>query len=331
MERMQSWLEGVKILSNEFAPNFLILGARLREDPRRLSKGPIYVAGKGTSLSECSTRLYGEGAESAAAYIQNYDEHRPVLSTDWKEIERVPASSVLIGPHSDSPGSAGCAAHNVIELAFINSLHELVEHHAVNNWWDGKTAAVYLGNRWGGYNAMNDAVAKLRRGAEEPRFTNFYSLGRYGPVQTAMAQSQTKGGDEIAVAFAASDTLENAVHRAVEELLSVEWETSTLREILRQGANLERESSWGLVQARQKALATTHSKLFNSFGKIPNDPKSDLNSNPERMVSSLASEGLNIKIISLYRPEIGLPSIRTMFENPELNLQPPTGFELSPY
>ena len=327
--RMENNIEAVRHFKSPYAPAVNFVGARLKSDESRVFKGPVYIAGKGLSLLQALQSLCGEAAERDAVFMRDTDETRRLLDANLAVSKTIPADQVLTQGTKEDLGSTGCATHTIFETAVFHAIYELIERYAAWHWWSGALAPTRLERNWPGYANITEYVKRLRRGSFVPRNTAFYCLGRYGPVQTAMTRSEAPDGSQIAVAFAASGTLGKAAQRAFLELLSVELETADLMAGKLNGAVIDRESSRGLVAARQDAMADSKAHLFDA-DTIDAPKDRDCASSAAVLIKSLLSDGYAISFADLTRPEINLPTYRAMFEDPALQPRFPGGFELSP-
>ena len=327
--RMEKNIEGLRQFLNPFAPSVSLVGARLKADDRRVNNEPIYIFGKGRSLGQALECLYGEAAEREALYLHHMDEFRTRFDVDLEPVDTVPASSVLHANAAGDLGSTGCAAHTDFEIAARFAITELIERYAFSLWWTGQCQPVCLDVSWSEHPGLEECVKRFRKDAKFTRKTSFFYLPCAGPIRVVMARSEIEKNREIAVAFAASETLSQAAQRAALELMSVELETADFRIGTLRGEFIATDSNRALVAKRQLAFATTHAHLFD--GKQMDVPKNF----PGRVsLSSLGNAleevGLGILLADLSRPEINLPTCRAMFKDP--NLQPlfPTDGELSP-
>ena len=327
--RMEKRIEGVRQFHNPYAPNVGLVGARLKDDARRIVGDPIFVFGKGYSLSQALTGLYGEAAERDALYMRDGDGPRRRINADLEQVDSVAAREVLESGSPDDLGSTGCAAHTDFEVAARFAIHELVERFAVSLWWSGQVRPIRLDAKWSGYDGVEDHVQLLRHGARLDRRTTFFCLGCHGQVQVAMARSEAPDGAQIAIAFAAAETLAQAAQRAALELISVELETADLHAGLLCGDAVAPNSNRGLVARRQDALAQSHAHLFDaSTGPVPRD--CTRSRSLSELARDLAADGLSVLLADLSRDDINLPTCRAMFEDPTLQPRFPRGFELSP-
>ncbi|MDX8355319.1 YcaO-like family protein [Cognatiyoonia sp. IB215182] len=287
------------------------------------------VFGKGSSLTSALTRLYGEAAERDAILMRLGDTDCAVLGRDLERLGQIPAAHVRMQNEATDLGSTGCAAHTILQAAAENAVCELIERLAIERWWRGQVEIVHLGPSWAEIDGFEAYVAQLRKEAIASRQTEVFSLGAWGPVQTVMARSRELDGGEVAVAFAAGRRLEHTARRAVLELASVELETSELRANRNIDARFERESTLGLIAARQEVLAGSHAALFDACGApIPADVETP--QTVGALLEGLANVDLDIRLVDLTRPETGLPACRAMFLDPSLQPATPKGFELSP-
>lgn len=327
--RMEKRIEGLRQFFNPYAPGVSLMGAKLKSDARRVVKEPIFVLGKGHSLSQALECLYGEAAEREALYMQSSDKTRALVKTNLMVIGSIPAEDVLQCGSPNDLGSTGCAAHNEFENAARFAVHELIERYAIWRWWAGDIRPTRLDAKWSGHAQIEDYVRHLRIGARIPRHTSFYRLGCDGPVQVAMARSEDLDGSQIAIAFAAAESLLQAARRSALELMSVELETVDLRAAILGGEEIAPNSNRGLVSLRQAALAQSHAHLFDAADctlLADNHRICSL----EALVDALSSVGLPVQLVDLSRDEINLPTYRAMFEDSNLQPRFPKGFELSP-
>ncbi len=327
--RMEKRLEALRQFQSPFAPSVGLIGARLKSDQRRIVKDPIYVFGKGSSLTQALGSLYGEAAERDGLYLRHGDTIRTRMNGDLQKMDSVPADTVLHADRPEDLGSTGCAAHTDFEIAARSAIWELIERYAVQLWWTGQTHPISLDGAWSESAQLSAVVQSLRSGASLRRSTLFYSLPCPGPMRVVMARSEEVDGSEITIAFATADTMLQAAQRAALELMSVELEAADLKAGLLRGDLIEPGSDRALVARRQKALKTTHAKLFDTCSAaIPKD--SPRVSSLSALAEALAIENLAILLVDLSRDDINLPTCRAMFEDPQLQPRFPKRPELSP-
>jgi len=330
MIRMQQKIEGLRRFTSPYAPSIHLLGARLKQNSKRIFNGPIFVFGKGHTPSQALNSVCGEAAERDALYTRNDDEVRSILNVEMTVLRQVPADKVLLSGTPDDLGSSGCASHNDFDAAARLAISELIERHAALLWWQGNLRPIELVAPWSGQEEIDAYMQTLRREAVIARHTRQYCLGAFGPLRVAMARSEGRNGSEIAIAFAADDTLSGAVKRATLELTSVELEVADLCAALRTGEAFAPESNRGLVARRQEALASSHAHLFDAA----QEPVAVDCPRPPSLVAlgkQLSQEGLAIEIADLSRNDTKLPTCRALFEDPDLQPRFPKGYELSPF
>lgn len=327
--RMENRIEAVRHFKSPYAPSVNFMGARLRSDDRRLIKEPVYVAGKGLSLSQALQSLCGEAAERDGLFMRDGDDTRSILDANLAVSGVVPAGQVLEQGEADDLGSTGCASHNVFEAAIINAIYELLERRAVGLWWSGERPPQRLDEDWPGFTEILTYTDRLRSGAFVSRRTSFFRLQQFGPVHTVLARSGALDGSQTAIAFAASGSLAKAAQRAFLELLSVELETADLMAAKLNGDFIDRQSNRGLVADRQEALVGSKAHLFDAKAlKPPTDQ--EVSSSATALIKHLLSDGYEIVIADLTRPDINLPTCRAMFADAALQPRFPGGFDLSP-
>lgn len=327
--RMEYRIDDLRHFQSPYAPRLRLIGAKLRPAPDQVFLGSASLFGKGSSLTIALNRLFGEAAERDAMLLRHGDTECAVFDQDLGKLGKIPAAKVREQNEAKGLGSTGCAAHTVLQAAAENAVCELIERFAVDLWWQGQGELVRLGSGWTEFESFKAYVVHLRREALAPRQTDVYSLGAFGPVQTVMARSCDPDGSQIAIAFAAGRRLEQTARRAVLELASVELETSELRASRQMDVPIERETTLGLIAARQKALAGSHASLFAACG-APIPPDVEAPRTVSALMVGLSDVNLDIRLVDLTRAETGLPACRAMFLDHSLQPAPPTGFELSP-
>ncbi|MEP3847712.1 MAG: YcaO-like family protein [Paracoccaceae bacterium] len=330
MDRMEQKVEGLRQFTSPYAPEICLLGARLKHDSRRTSPDPIFVFGKGHKLTQALNSLCGEAAERDALYLRSTDRVRPIMNVDLAVLKQVAAEKVLLSGVPEDLGSTGCAAHNTFDTAARLAIAELIERHAALLWWQGDLRPIELGSAWTGRTEIDHYISNLRSGCLIARQTTFYCLGAFGPLRVAVARSEGEDGSEIAIAFAADDTLSGAVKRATLELASVELEVADLCYARRTNAPIPLDSNRGLVARRQEALAGPYAHLFDaSKGPVPADSPKSLSL--AALGRQLSVDGLAVHIADLSRNDTKLPTCRALFEEPDRQPRLPRGPELSPF
>lgn len=332
VSRMQPFLEGLREFRSPYAPQLVVLAARLTKNPDRLNEGDIYVAGKGVTVADAEKRLQGEAAERDALYLRHGDTERTCLNLLTETSRQIPAAEVMRShPNApDDPGSSGCAAHNLFEQAAMAAIGELIERRAVFLWWNKKAPARRLPGDWLTLQTeLGAMISRARRGAKHPRYTRFFLLMDPSPIPVVTAWSSDADGGQIAVAFASGTSLDAAAGRAFLELLSVELETADLAYAKAQKQPFSKNSNRGLVEARQKAFQHSHADLFPSCAtRVPDiapPPKT-----PKHLLKICQTHGQAVELVDLTRVETGLPVYRAIYADRSLQPHFATGNELSP-
>ena len=305
--------------TSPYAPRFLFLGAQVTGRYVKHLKYPLFVMGKGANPSIAQLRMCGEAVERVSINVEGANNvWRGHTLLRGETIEILP-SVFFAAPYFIR--SHGCACHNHVDAASTSAIAELWERRAVQDWWQGSCCLRILSQSHPQFEELSSYVSSARQGAVEMRETLFFLISGHRPVDVALALSRDRDGKQAALAFAAgTGSLSALFRRAFEELLSVELETADLHRARLDGDVVVPGSNRHLVQERQRVL---HKRFSTELqGVVPfefDQVTATRQSSTEELLRASEDAGAPIWLIDMTHKEIGVPTIRAVFERPDLN------------
>lgn len=219
-------------------------------------------------------------------------------------VAALPADVVLFPESGDREilaSSSGAAVRDTIDAAAAHALFELVERDAVAIWWYNRLVPRRL--------AADDSAALLAAPladflADRSRVTWHLVLDTDLPAAVVVAVSCRADGSRPAIGAAAKPSLADAVSAATLEMLQIEIALGQMRA----AAALPGAEPPPLLSWSDAANAISTPYLLGS----DEDRPAPTGGSVDALVTALVDGGIDVVIVDLTRPEIGLPVVRAV-------------------
>jgi len=212
--------------------------------------------------------------------------------------------------------STGCGAGASLEDAVLHGLCELIERDAVSLWWRGGLRGGVIDSNSGAGRAAAELLATLRAGATR-RSSWVMDISTDLGVPCVAAISVGAAGREFACGHAARPTRAAAIRSAILEMCQMELGQAVIAAKLREGGEGALNAA-DRTHLRRANLIDARCLLLHPVRSLPAEEGGALTL--AAMVARLGSMGIEPLAVELTRPQFGIPVVRVV--TPQLQLEP---------
>jgi ribosomal protein S12 methylthiotransferase accessory factor len=212
--------------------------------------------------------------------------------------------------------STGCGAGASTEDAVLHGLCELIERDAVSLWWRGGLRGGVIDSNSGAGRAAAELLATLRAGSTR-RSSWVIDISTDLAVPCVAAISVGAEGRGFACGHAARPTRAAAMRSAILEMCQMELGQAVIAAKLREGGEGALNAA-DRTHLRRANLIDASCLLLHPTRLLPAEEGGALTL--AAMVARLGSMGIEPFVVELTRPQFGIPVVRVVA--PQLQLEP---------